>query len=102
MIRIPLSNLSNQRFNVVLDGQNCTVTLKQNGAALYLSLAVDQVDVVTNHICNNDSPIPIFKTTAFSGCLVFHDVLGDSHPDYSGLSDRYYLVYLAEGEKWQA
>lgn len=102
MIRIPLSSLSNQRFNVVLDGQNCTVTLKQNGAALYLSLAVDQVDVVTNHICNHDSPIPIFKTTAFSGRLVFHDVLGDSHPKANGLADRYYLIYLAEGEKWRA
>lgn len=102
MIRIPLSSLSNQRFNVVLDGQNCTVTLKQNGVALYLSLAVDQVDVVTNHICNHDSPIPIFKTTAFSGRLVFHDVLGDSHPKANGLADRYYLIYLAEGEKWRA
>ncbi len=101
MIRIPLSNLPNQSFSVVLDGQNCTITLKQNGAALYLSLAVDQVDVVTNHICNHDSPIPIFKTTAFSGRLVFHDVLGDSHPKANGLADRYYLIYLAEGEKWQ-
>lgn len=43
MMRIPLSNIPNQRFSVVLDGQNCTISLKQNGGALYLSLAVDQV-----------------------------------------------------------
>lgn len=101
MIRIPLSNLPNQRFAVVLDGQNCTITLKQNGSALYLSLAVDQKDVVTNHICNDKSPIPIFKTTGFLGRLYFYDVLGDSHPKTKGLSDRYYLIFVPEGETWQ-
>ena len=101
MMRIPLSNIPNQRFSVVLDGQNCTISLKQNGGALF-GISQSTRSTWLPGVRNNGSPVPIFKTTAFSGRLVFHDVLGDSHPDYSGLSDRYYLIYLAEGEKWQA
>lgn len=97
---IPLSPLPNQRFSVILDDQNVTITLKQNGGAVYLSLECNQELVVSGHICNNDIPMPIFKTTKFKGLLAFHDSLGKSHPHYEGFGTRYLLVYLSEDEKW--
>lgn len=100
MKQIPLLALPNQRFSVVLDDQNVTITLKQNGGAVYISIECDKESVVSGHICNNDMQIPMFQTTKFKGHLVFHDTLGKCHPEYQGFGARYQLIYVAKDEPW--
>lgn len=94
MNEIPLIAAPDRTFNVVLGGNNCTIRLRQNGPALYLSLSVDNTPVVTSVICNNLSPLPPFTTTKFSGWLFFFDSQGDEHPSYEGLGTRWRLYYL--------
>lgn len=42
---IPLTPIPHQQFSIVLDGQNCVITLRQMGNGLYASGTIDQVDV---------------------------------------------------------
>lgn len=99
---IPLSAIPNQRFSVILDDQNVTISLKQKGDAVYMSVECDQQVVVSGHICNDRVQIPRFKTTKFKGHLLFVDTLGGNHPAYELFGKRYQLIYLSEGEQWQA
>ena len=99
---IPLTPIPHQQFSIVLDGQNCVITLRQMGNGLYASGTIDQVDVFSEQLCNNRIPVPAFKTNDFSGHLVFVDTHGSEHPRYDELGSRFKLYYLSEGEEWQA
>lgn len=101
MMRIPLQAVPNQTLSVVLDDQNCTITVRQIGDRLYLSLVSDLQDVCNAHIVQNRVSMPSWSTTRFLGRLVFVDAEGTAHPSYDGLGTRFFLYYLTEDE-WQA
>ena len=103
MQRIPLSNNPNQQFSIVLNDQNCVITLRQIAQQVYASLSVDQEVVFETMACRDRMPLPIFSTTKFSGRLMFIDIRGRENPNYEGFNDRFVLVYLTdeEAEAWQ-
>lgn len=98
MILIPLQAVPNQTVSIVLDDQNCTLNVRQNGDRLYLSLVCDAQDVCDAHIAQNRVLMPAWSTTLFSGKLVFIDNEGSAHPDYSRLGERFFLYYLTDEE----
>lgn len=100
MQKIPLSTNPNQQFSCVLDDQNCTITIKQNGARVYASLSVDQESVFDSQFCRDRVLLPTFSTIKFNGHLAFVDTRSKSNPDYTGFGDRFILVFLSEGEAW--
>ena len=98
MQRVPVQTIPAQQFSIVLDGQNCVVTLRQLGGALFMDLEVNGEKVVSGHICQNCEPIPVWSTTLFKGRLLFNDTFGQEHPRYDELETRFDLLYLTEDE----
>lgn len=100
---IPLAAISAQTLSVVLDGQNCQISLRTIGASLYFYLTVDNVPILKTCVCRNRTRMLLaagyFK---FRGDFVFVDTQpstgGEQQPDYTGLDSRYVLLYLTQAE----
>lgn len=95
MIRkIPLKAIPNQRFNVVLNDQNCTIHLFQRGDYLYMDFAVDDKMIRTGAICLSATSILVYPTPYFNGYLFFTDVKRkNKEPNYAELGSRFILCY---------
>ena len=98
MQNIPLSPIPAQTFQIVLDDQQCHITLYQRGRRMYLDLEADNETVCQGAICQNRASIVPFPTLNFSGSLHFWDTLGDEPPQYEQLGTRFLLLYVADGE----
>lgn len=98
MQKIPLPPIPSNTFQVVLDDQQCRITLYQRGRRMYLDLEVDSETVCRGAICQNRASVVPFPTLSFSGSLHFWDTLGDEPPQYDRLGTRFLLLYLAEDE----
>ncbi|WP_308772267.1 hypothetical protein [uncultured Bilophila sp.] len=99
MQNIPLSSTPAQTFQVVLDDQQCRISLYQRGRRMYLDLDVDNEPVCRGAICQNRASIVQSPTRLFSGTLHFWDTLGDEPPRYDLLGSRFLLLYVADGEE---
>lgn len=100
MESITLSALPAQTFQVVLDDQQCRITLYQRGRRMYLDLDVDDEAVCRGAICQNRASVVPFPTLNFLGSLHFWDTLGDEPPRYDLLGTRFLLLYVADGEEF--
>lgn len=98
MLTIPITAIPAQTFDAKLGGQNCTITIRQKDQGLFIDLAVNSLPVVSGVICRNLNRIVRYGYLGFIGDLCFVDTQGNEDPDYSGLGDRWVLMYLAEGE----
>lgn len=98
MEMIPLQAIPAQRLQVVLDDQNCTISLYQRGTNLYMDLAVDTDEVFNGAICRYGADIGQSPTLYFDGSLHFFDTQGQADPQYTGLNERWILLYLEDGE----
>jgi hypothetical protein len=99
MVKIPLKQTPAQKLRVVLDGQNCTISIYYRFGATYLDLAVGNNVVETGAICRNRAGIIRRANSIFTGSLHFVDLLGDSDPDYHLYNERYILLYVPAGEE---
>ena len=101
MEQIPLDQIPNQEFNVTLNDQDCTLHLYQSGRRMYLDLSADGETIRQGCICTCRAPI-LGTSTTFEGNLYFVDTLSTSDtqepPQYSGLNDRWILIYLDADE----
>lgn len=95
---IPVQPIANQVFNVLLDGQYCTIGLYSRNGHLFMNLAVDDTNVFLNSLCVNMNSVAQFNTHLFKGMLMFIDTLGKSAPFYSGLGSRFLLFYYTADE----
>lgn len=101
MRQIPLEATPNQRFSVVLGGQNCTIALAARSGIdtrLYCDLAVSGVPIWSGVLCRNLVNLKLYPALNFAGALWFVDLEGTSDPEWAGLDRRYALLYAAEGE----
>ena len=93
-IVIPISAIPAQRFQCVLNGQNCTISIKRRTEYCYFSLTVNGTPIAENTIClcgNNLIP----NATQFVGSIFFIDMNGHfSTPKYDEFGKRYRLVYV--------
>lgn len=91
---IPLQAVPAQIFSVQLNGQNCDINLYQKSGGLFIDLYVDNVLVIGGVICQNLNRIVRYRYFNFIGDLAFADLQGSSNPDYTGLGERFILMYL--------
>lgn len=92
---IPISAIPAQRFQVVLNNQNCTITIKKRGKYCYLSLMCNGSVVIENTICLIGNNLVPYKTSLFVGSLTFIDTNGYFDiPKYEEFGTRYKLVYI--------
>lgn len=98
--QIPLAPVPSQTLGVSLDGQNCTLSVFQRGAEVYMSLAVDGTSVLTTKACRTDIRLLLAsRYLGFRGDFVFVDTQGDgAQPDYAGFGTRWALLYLTPAD----
>lgn len=95
MIIVPISAVPAQRFQCVLNGQNCTISIKKRGEYCYFSLMSNGVSVAENTICLCGNNLVPYNNPYFVGTLLFIDTNGhDDVPTYDGLGVRYKLIYI--------
>lgn len=98
MRKIPLQAVPSQTLKVKLDGQNCEIRVYYRFGSTYMDLTVGGVSVVTGAICRDRTDIVNISQTAFSGNLLFVDMLGASDPNYKNFGERWRLFYKAASE----
>jgi hypothetical protein len=65
---------------------------------LYCSLISDGIERWNGVPCLNGVNINSAEYLDFEGALVFLDTMGTSDPDYTGLSSRFVLLYIVDGQ----
>lgn len=95
MLIVPISAIPAQRFQVVLNNQNCTITIKKRGEHCYFSLVANGYDIADNVICLSGNSLVPYNTTHFVGTLFFIDKNGYyDTPRYEQFNTRFKLCYV--------
>lgn len=97
LISVPLQAVPSQSAQVILGGQNCLIRIYQKGVGLMIDLFVDGNPLVLGRICRDRNLLVRYRRFGFVGDLFFIDQQGESDPNYSGLRDRFSLIYMEEG-----
>jgi hypothetical protein len=98
MIQITTSPLPAQEFRCVLDYQYCVISLYQKAKRLYMDLTSGDKPICRGAICQHGTDVVQSVNPEFRGTLHFYDFEGRSAPDWTGLDDRWVLIYLPGGE----
>ena len=98
MMTVPLRQEPNQSLQIVLGEQNCTLRFISRGVNLYCDLAIDQTVMCSGFICLNLVGFMLYVYLSFRWLLYFVYMFGYVDPHWSGLGDRFQLVYVEEGE----
>jgi hypothetical protein len=98
MLIIPLQATASQVVTVTLTNQPCRIEVAQKSTGLFINLYVSDVLIIGGVICLNGVPIVRDAYLGFTGDLAFFDNQGTTDPVYTGLGDRYSLVYIAPGD----
>lgn len=95
IVIVPISAIPAQRFQVVLNNQNCVITIKKRGEYCYFSLISNGNKVVDNVICLAGNNLVPYNNQYFIGSLIFIDKNGHyGTPKYELFGTRYKLVYV--------
>lgn len=91
---ISLFQQSKQTVSVTLGGQSCQIDLTTyEDVGMFASLSVSGNPVFLNVPCRDRVGLVRRKYLGFTGELTFMDTQGTSDPQYTGLNDRWLLVY---------
>ena len=101
MTEVPLIATPNQELAIELEGQDCTIQVRQLGNYTYLTLWVDSTLIVENAICMPGVAILQGYIQGFKGNFVLVDSSDPNNQqlsDYTELGSRFLLLYLTEAE----
>lgn len=97
---VPLNAVPSQTVQIVLGGQNCQIAVYQKSTGLYFDLTANGVTICTATLCRNlQRLLDDRQYFGFVGDFSFFDtqnptVDAGTDPDYTGLGDRFQLIYL--------
>lgn len=94
--QIEISPIPWQEFSVVLDSQNCVISLRQVAESIYCDLTCNDIEIFKGRKVCIGTPINCYPSPNFKGKLYMVDTLGNSDPQYEGLNDRWILVFESE------
>lgn len=103
MTPVPLQPVPNQTTQIILNNQNCQITVFQTSDALFMTLLVNDGEITGSVICQNQNRIVRDLYLGFIGDFIFYDtqpdpINGPSDPSYSGLGGRFQLLYLSPAD----
>lgn len=92
---VPLQPLPAQAVGVLLSDQQVNLTLRQLSSGLFISVAIENLEIVGLVICQNMNRIVRDAYLGLIGDFVFYDTTGArANPFFSGLGTRFQLVYV--------
>ena len=91
---IPLQATPSQVVQVALNQQNCQVNVYQKWTGLFLDLYLSDQLVLAGVLGRNQKLMVMDAYLGFVGDLLWLDNHGASDPDYTGLAERFSLIYL--------
>ena len=94
MQTVPIQAVANQTLQVQLGTQACSLNIYQQTYGLYVDVYVNNVLIIAGVIAENLNRIVRSVYLGFVGDFAFVDTQGSSDPIYTGLGDRYQLIYL--------
>lgn len=94
MQSIPLQAVPSQVVSVVLAKQNCQIHVFHKSTGLYVDLTVNDRRLISTRLARNGVPLVRHKYLGMLGDLMFIDMQGSDDPQYTGLDQRYKLVYI--------
>jgi len=94
---IQVSAVPSQKINVVLDGQNCSLFLREMDGKQYLSLSIDGEAVFSNAMVCDRIPLKKYHYLPLKGDIASADQQGTSDPDWRQWNTRFLLVYSSTG-----
>lgn len=95
---IPLQPVPSQTLQVVLDGQQCAISVYTKNQCMFFDLALSGNPIAYAVQAKNLVSLVPTAYLGFSGWLVFVDTQGSEDPQYAGLGTRWVLVYLDESD----
>lgn len=98
MLEVPITPVPAQIVRVVLADQNCQFFLYQKEQGMFFDANVNGIDISSGILAHDAVALIPQAYSGFKGNLMFVDSHGDSDPEYSGLGDRYSLIYLDDEE----
>lgn len=93
LLQIPLVAAPSQVTAVLLGTQQCRTAVYQKRTGLFLDLFVNDRAVALGVICRDRVWLIRDPYLGFVGDLAFVDLQGASDPDYTGLANRFQLVW---------
>lgn len=99
MTEIPLIAYPSRKFQIILDGQDCTIKIYQKWNNVYLDLTVNTTPVAIGAICLLATSIVLHAQSVFRGYLFFIDMDGKEAPQWSDLGTRWRLLYYSQSEE---
>ena len=100
MIReIPLAAEPAQSLQILLDDQECAISVYTREPRLYLDLDVDGRRICTGAVCLDGAGVLQSPTAYFSGSLHFVDTRGREAPQWDGLGTRWRLLWFSADEE---
>lgn len=98
MQKIPLQSVPKQQVTTVLDGQYVQIDVEQHRTGLFANIYLDNELVIGGVVCQDRNRLVRSTYLGFAGDLAFVDSIGTADPDYTGLADRFALIYLSASE----
>lgn len=92
---VPLEAVPSQSAQIILGDQNCLVRVYTKSTGLFFDLLVGGNPIVLGRICRDRCRLVRYERLGFNGDLFFVDSQGVSDPFYTGLGDRFSLIYAA-------
>ncbi len=96
---IPLSPVPSQKLKIVLDDQDCEISVLTRGSRMYLDLTVDGIVVQKGALLLDYVSAIQIPTRQFSGTLAMYDTQGEEAPQWTGLGTRWQLCYWSKDEE---
>lgn len=95
---VPLQPIPSQVLRTVLNKQNLKISIYDKGGNLFVDVNSGGVQIITSVMVRNADPIVCINYSGFVGNMIFLDIDGFNHPEYSGLGSRYRLIYIPPPE----
>ena len=90
---IPLTKDVNQEFQIILNGQNCTIGVFQKDETVFVNLWVNSKPIFLGISALDRVGIKLSDYMDFLGQLWFEDKNGTQNPNFNGFGDRYSFYY---------
>lgn len=93
---IPLKAVPSQSLSVQLGDQPCRIVVSQKQTGLFIDLYVNDSLLIGGVLCLNNVLIVRDGYLGFTGDLYFNDTQGTDDPYYTGLGDRFELLWTLD------